>query len=123
MWHSPHFLRYNIMDNLTYLEDFYMPILVILIIIALAFYVTYKIRYVRTKMPMEKRWLSGKSSMALGLFVLLFGVNSLFLFQEMTTYIVASIFILIGIGSIWAGFQVYRHYTPLAIEEAEKYSK
>lgn len=100
-----------------------MPILVILIIIALAFYVTYKIRYVRTKMPMEKRWLSGKSSMALGLFVALFGVNSLFLFQEMTTYIVGSIFILIGIGSIWAGFQVYRHYTPLAVEEAEKYSK
>ena len=99
-----------------------MPILVILIIIALAFYVTYKIRYVRTKMPMEKRWLSGKSSMALGIFVSLFGINSLFLFQETTTYIVASIFIVIGIGSVWAGYQVYRHYTPLAIEEAEKYS-
>ena len=113
-------LQYNGQFNI--IGGFYMPILVILIIIALAFYVTYKIRYVRTRMPMEKRWLSGKSSIALGIFVSLFGINSLFLFQETTTYIVASIFIVIGIGSVWAGYQVYRHYTPLAVEEADKYS-
>jgi len=73
-------------------------------------------------MPMEKRWLSGKSSIALGIFVTLFGINSLFLFQETTTYIVAAIFLLFGVGSIWAGYKVYQYYSPLAIEEAEKYN-
>jgi len=100
-----------------------MPILIIPIIIALAFYVIYKIKYFRTKLPIEKRWISSKSTMAIGIFVCLFGINQLFLFQEVVTYIVSTIFILIGIASVWTGIKAYRHFTPLAIEEAEQYRK
>lgn len=96
-----------------------MPIFVICIVITLAFYIFYKIKYVRSKRPVEKRWISAKSSMALGIFVALFGLNQLFLFHTTMTYIIAAIFIIIGGLSIISGWKTYKYFLPLAIEEAE----
>ncbi|MEK3890404.1 YtpI family protein [Bacillus sp. FSL K6-3431] len=100
-----------------------MKILVILIVFSLSFYVYYKIKYVRSKRPMERKMLNGKSSMALGLFVALFGVNQLFLNDTTITYIVASIFILLGGFSAWVGLKAYRYHIPYAIKEAEDMKK
>jgi succinate-acetate transporter protein len=98
-------------------------ILVLCIIISFSFYIFYKIKYVRSQLPVEKKWISGKSSMALGLFVSLFGINQLILFPSTVTYIVAAIFILIGGLSIWSGWKSYRYFLPLAIKEAEQFQK
>ncbi|MGE7758908.1 YtpI family protein [Peribacillus sp. NPDC097895] len=95
-----------------------MPILVTLIVISLGVYLFYKIKSVRTKMPMEKKWISGKSSIALGTFVALFGINQLFLFHTTTTYIIAAVFISVGLFSVWGGYKMYKFYLPHAIEEA-----
>ncbi|MBK5442927.1 YtpI family protein [Peribacillus butanolivorans] len=95
-----------------------MPILVTLIVLSLGVYFFYKIKSVRTKMPMEKKWISGKSSIALGAFVSLFGVNQLFLFHTTTTYIISAVFIFVGVFSIWGGYKMYKFYLPHAIEEA-----
>lgn len=95
-----------------------MPILVLLIVLSFVFYIFYKVKYVRSRRPAEKKWLSAKSSIALGLFVALFGVNQLFLFQTTVTYIVAAIFIVIGSLSVWAGFKAYKFYLPHAAKEA-----
>lgn len=100
-----------------------MPILVFIIVLSLAFYVFYKIKYVRSRLPMEKKLLNGKSSMALGIFVAFFGINQLFLFQTILTYIIGTLFILLGIASAWAGFKSYRYHMPYAIKEAENASK
>ncbi len=97
-----------------------MPVLVILIVISLAFYLVYKVKYVRSKRPAERKWISAKSSIALGLFVALFGVNQLFLNGNTVTYIVAGIFILIGGFSIYAGLKAYKYYLPLAAKEAQE---
>ena len=94
-----------------------MPILVLLIVLSFVFYIFYKVKYVRSRRPAEKKWLSAKSSIALGLFVALFGVNQLFLFQTTVTYIVAAIFIVIGSLSVWAGFKAYKFYLPHAAKE------
>ena len=96
-----------------------MPIFAILIVISLAFYLFYKVKSVRTQLPMEKKWISGKSLVALGAFVALFGINQLFLFQSTVTYIIAGIFILIGGTSLLGGYKMYKFYLPHAIEEAE----
>lgn len=96
-----------------------MPVLVFVIIVTFTFYVFYKIKYVRSSRPAEKKWLSAKSSMALGLFVLLFGVNQLFLYHTPLTYIVAAVFILIGGMSAWTGVKAYNYYMPFAVKEAE----
>ena len=96
-----------------------MPLLVVLIVISFAFYLFYKIKYVRCNRPAEKKWLSSKSSIALGLFVSLFGINQLFLYHTTITYIVAAIFILIGGLSALSGVKAYKYYLPYAAKEAE----
>lgn len=98
-----------------------MPVLAFLIILSLAFYVFYKIKYVRTSRPAEKKWLSSKSSIALGLFVFLFGVNQLFLYHTALTYVIAGIFIIIGAMSIWSGVKAYKYYLPYAVKEAKSF--
>jgi len=97
-----------------------MPILVMLIIISLAFYIFYKTKYFRTRMPAEKKWISAKGSIALGSFIALFGINQLFLFQTTVTYIVAAVFIFLGAVNIWGGMKAYKYYLPLAVQELQE---
>lgn len=97
-----------------------MPFLVFLIVFSFSFYIYYKIKNVRSKRPMEKKLLGGKSSVALGLFVALFGVNQLLLFNTTTTYIIAAVFLLLGFASAWAGYKSVRHHIPYVKEEAKQ---
>ena len=97
-----------------------MPITVALIVISLAFYVFYKAKYFQSKRPIQKNWLSAKSSIALGLFVVFFGINTIFIHPSTISYIVAVVFLLVGGGSIWAGYRAYKHYLPLAMAEARE---
>ncbi|EIJ79248.1 hypothetical protein PB1_16864 [Bacillus methanolicus PB1] len=99
-----------------------MPVLVILIIMSLSFYVFYKIKYFRSTRHAEKQWISAKSRTALGLFVGLFGLNQLFLYHTTVTYIVAALFIIVGGLSVWGGIKAYKFYLPHAVKEAEKLS-
>ncbi|WP_338750645.1 YtpI family protein [Bacillus sp. FJAT-52991] len=99
-----------------------MPVLVFIIVISFSFYIMYKVRYVRSRLPMEKKWVSAKSSIALGLCVGVFGINTLFIQQSTVAYIVAAVFILVGFGSVWAGIKAYRHFLPYARKEAEEYN-
>jgi hypothetical protein len=96
-----------------------MPVLVFLFVLSLSFYIYYKIKFARSQLPMERKYLSGKSSVALGLFVGLFGVNELYLYHTAATYIIASIFILLGLLSIWSGYKAFRFYRPFAVKELE----
>ncbi|MDQ0197008.1 YtpI family protein [Neobacillus ginsengisoli] len=98
-----------------------MSVLVVLIVVLFAFYLFYKTKYIRSNRPVEKKWLSAKSSIALGLFVSIFGINILFISQLMMTYIVAALFIIYGGFFTWIGFKKYKHYLPFAIQEAELY--
>jgi uncharacterized protein YxeA len=99
-----------------------MSVLVTLIVVLFAFYLFYKTKYFRSNRPVEKKWLSSKSSIALGLFVCLFGVNHLLFISKSTiTYIIAVVFIIYGAVFTWVGFKKYKHYLPFAVEEAEIY--
>lgn len=99
-----------------------MAVLVCLIVILFAFYLFYKTKYIRSNRPVEKKWLSAKSSIALGLFVCLFGINHLLFIAESTlNYFIAAIFILYGAVFSWVGLKKYKHYLPFAIEEAKLY--
>lgn len=96
-----------------------MAIFVFLIIFSLMFYLMYKVKYFRTHLPAEKKWLSAKSSIALGSFVFFFGVNALIDPLSTVAIVVGIILLVVGLGSIWAGYKAYRFYLPFAIEEAE----
>lgn len=95
-------------------------VLVILIGLAFLFYLFYKMKQFRSKRPAERKWHSSKASISLGFFVLLFGINQLFLFKTTTTYVVSAIFIVIGAINIIGGYKLFKYYFPLAAEEADK---
>lgn len=96
-----------------------MPVLVVIIVITLAFYIYYKAKAYRSKKPIVKQWTSAKSSIALGIFVAAFGLNQLFIYRSSLSIIVGVIFLLIGIGSSWAGYRAYKHYLPQIVKEAQ----
>lgn len=100
-----------------------MPILVILFIFAIVFYIFYKAKYFRTHRPAEKKWISAKANISLGLFIGLFGLNQFFLNQTAVAYIVGTVFIVLGIVNVWGGIKSYKFYLPHAIEEAEQLRK
>jgi Ca2+/Na+ antiporter len=100
-----------------------MSVFVVLIVLLFALYLFYKTKYFRSNRPVEKKWLSAKSTIALGLFVFLFGINSIFISQTTLTWIVAALFMCIGGLNVWSGFKQYKHYLPFAIEESEMYEK
>jgi uncharacterized membrane protein HdeD (DUF308 family) len=100
-----------------------MPIFVILIIFSLSFYAYFKMKYFRSQRPAERRWISAKSSIALGSFVFFFGINQFFLHSSAIAYVIGAIFLLMGAGSAWAGYRAYQHYLPLVIEEAKQMEK
>lgn len=94
--------------------------MVIFIVILFAFYLFYKTKYFRSNREVEKKWLSAKSSIALGLFVCLFGLNHLiFISQSTVSYIVAAVFIIYGSFFTWVAYKKYKHYLPFAIKETE----
>lgn len=97
-----------------------MLIFVILFVVAFSFYVFYKGKYFFCKRPAEKKWISAKSSIALGLFVALFGINQLFMNLSTAGIIIGIVFILLGGINIWGGIKSYKFYLPHAIDEAEQ---
>jgi hypothetical protein len=96
-----------------------MPILIILIILSLSFYAYFKIKFFKTKEVMYRKWLSAKSSVALGVFVVVFALNQMIVEQTQLAIIIGVIFLVVGSGSIWAGVKAYRYYLPRVIEEAQ----
>ena len=96
-----------------------MPIFVILILMSFSFYLFYKIQYVRTKNGTEKKWLSAKSSIALGTFVALFGINRLFLGITPLSLAVSLIFMAVGIASCLSGLRAYQYYSPYVEREGK----
>ncbi|MFC4321072.1 YtpI family protein [Litchfieldia salsa] len=97
-----------------------MPVLVVLIVITFAFYIFYKARYFQSKRPIEKQWISSKSSIALGLFVAFFAINTVFLHQSTVSYVISAVLFLVGGGSAYAGIRAYKYFLPLVIEEAKE---
>lgn len=96
-----------------------MPALYILIIIALSMYVFYRIKAWRTQSPMLKHWISSKAQISLGAFLILFGINRLFLTLSTLIFIISVIFILLGAIYLVYSIKAYKFYLPRAIEEAK----
>ncbi len=98
-----------------------MPILIILIIVSLSFYAYLKIKYFRVKEPMHRNWISAKSSIALGVFIVSFALNQMIAVPGTITLIIGIILLLVGGGSIWAGVKAYKYYYP-KVEDIKKKS-
>ncbi|MGG3773281.1 YtpI family protein [Heyndrickxia faecalis] len=97
-----------------------MPILAVLILASISAYVYFKLKNIRSLLVMEKKVFSAKANMALGSFIFLFGVNELFLFHTAATYIIAAVFIVLGLFNIAGGFKRLRFYQPEMQKERDE---
>jgi uncharacterized membrane protein len=97
-----------------------LPVFLVIIIFSLVTYVYFKIKYFQSKSVAERKWLSAKSSIALGLFVSFFGLNRMFISQTPLTITIGIIFIIIGGLSIYTGVKAYRFYLPHVLKEREQ---
>ncbi|KYC62787.1 MULTISPECIES: YtpI family protein [Heyndrickxia] len=97
-----------------------MPILAVLILASISAYVYFKLKNIRSLLVMEKKVFSAKANMALGSFIFLFGVNELFLFHTAATYIIAAVFIALGLFNIAGGFKRLRFYQPEMQKERDE---
>ncbi|MGI2326352.1 YtpI family protein [Planococcus sp. YIM B11945] len=97
--------------------DIFVFITVVLIAFSFAFYFYYKTKQFRTSLPIRKKWYTSMASVALGSFMVFFGINQLLLFQTVVTYIIAGIFIALGIGLLVYNYKAAKHYRQFLAEE------
>ncbi|UOE93432.1 YtpI family protein [Alkalihalobacillus sp. LMS39] len=91
----------------------------ILIIFSIVFFFYFKVKYWRTHQPIMKKWTQTKANMALGSFLLFFGLNSLLFPRSTLEIVIGVIFSLLGSANIYFGYKAYKHYMPYALQEAE----
>lgn len=92
----------------------------ILIVMAGAFFIYFKIKQWRAKSTLESKWQQTRGNMALGVFLVSFGFNSLYFPRSTVEIIVGIVFALLGIANIYFGYQAYKHYTPQLVDEIER---
>ncbi|HEU5138630.1 MAG TPA: YtpI family protein [Bacillales bacterium] len=98
-----------------------MPILVILTILSFVMYIFYKAKSLRMKKrPNERRWVGAKASIALGLLLIFFGMNELYLRQSTIVIVMSIVFFLIGGFYVYQNVKLYRYLLPYAAEEARR---
>ena len=95
-----------------------MLIFVALIVLSIVFYFYYKTKQFRATLPIRKKWYASNASVFLGSFIMFFGINQLVSFQGLVTYIIAGIFIILGIALIVYNYKAARHYHKCVAEES-----
>ena len=96
-------------------------IFVFLVIVSIVYYFYFKTRQFRTSHmhPIRKKMYASMAGASLGGLLLFFGINQIILFDEVVNYIVAVIFIALGLYVIIINYRGYAHYKKFVVEEAE----
>lgn len=94
-------------------------ILVACIVASIVFYLYFKTKQFRATLPIRKKWYTAKAGVTLGVFLMFFGVNATILYPDLTGYIVAAVFVIIGAGIGVNNFKRMRHEGQYIREEYE----
>lgn len=89
------------------------------IIFSFVAYFYYKTKQFRTTLPIRKKWYKAKAGVALGLFLIFFGVNAIVIHQSAVSIIVAIIFFIVGIFEAFNNFKRAQHEGKFVQEEYE----
>lgn len=99
-----------------------MWLLVFFTIISFSMYLFYKLKSMRLKnRPNERRWVGTKASIALGMLLIFFGANELYLHHNTTVIIMSIIFFLVGGFYVYQNVRLYRVLLPYAAEESKQH--
>lgn len=92
-------------------------ILAVFIILAVVSYLYFKTKQFRTSLPIRKKWYLNRAGQSLGIFIMLFGINQIVLFQTTITIIVSIIFISVGLFTSINYYKRVKHYRKFISEE------
>lgn len=87
-----------------------MFIFSILIVLAIVFYIYYKVAIVKSTDPLTQAYFNAKSRVSLGVFISAFAINQYLLYQSKLTLIIGIVFLLLGYLQLVVGFKEARHY-------------
>ena len=92
-----------------------------LVIVSFVYYFYFKTRQIRTSHmhPIRKKMYASMAGYSLGALLVFFGLNQVILFDKVVNYIVAAIFIALGIYVLIVNYRGYAHYKKFVAEEAE----
>jgi hypothetical protein len=97
-----------------------MPIFAGIIIASLVLYIYFKVAFFRSNSELDKYKHTAKSRMSLGIFILSFGLNQIFIWDTLLTKIVGGLFIVYGGFTALQGYKAYRHYDSFPKEEGNR---
>ena len=94
-------------------------ICVFLIIASAVFYFYFKTRQFRTRQvfPIRKKMYASMAGASLGGLLLFFGINQLILFNGIATYVIAAIFMILGVYVGIFNYRAFQHYKRFVDEE------
>lgn len=94
-------------------------ILVALITITFVAYFFYKTKQFRSTLPIRRKWYKAKAGVALGLFLIMFGINAIVINQSAVSFIVAIIFFVVGAFEAYNNYKRAKHEGKFVKEEFE----
>ncbi|MED3661940.1 YtpI family protein [Ureibacillus sp. FSL K6-8385] len=94
-------------------------IFVTLIIASFAAYFYFKTKQFRSTLPIQKKWYKAKAGVALGLFVVFFGLNTFVVQDTLLGYIVGAVFVIVGLVESYYSFKRAKHEGKFVQEEYE----
>lgn len=94
-------------------------IFVFFIVISFVAYFYYKTKEFRSTLPIRKKWYKAKAGLALGIFVIIFGLNTCVVYPTLVGFLIAAVFILIGAVKAYSSYKRVRHEGKFVKEEYE----
>ncbi|VEI08382.1 YtpI family protein [Kurthia zopfii] len=92
-------------------------ILAVFIIITTITFAYFKFKQTRTTLPIRKKWYRYRAGEMFSVFLTLFGINQIFLYPTLITYVIGAIFIIYGVTVFIGNFKRARHYGKFVVEE------
>lgn len=89
------------------------------IIVSFAAYLYNKAKEFRSTLPIQKKWYKAKAGVALGIFVIVFGLNTCVVNPTVVGFLIAAVFILIGGLKAFSSYKRVRHEGQFVKEEYE----
>ncbi|QOY33904.1 YtpI family protein [Anaerobacillus isosaccharinicus] len=89
----------------------------IFIVVSAVLYIFFKVKYFQAKAPIEKKLISTKGNIAIGVFLVSFGLNQIVI-ATTVALVIGVIFIGLGTANVFFGYKAYKHYFPLMMQEA-----
>ncbi|SOC03237.1 YtpI-like protein [Ureibacillus xyleni] len=94
-------------------------IFVVLIIVAFAAYFYFKTRQFRAVLPIRKKWYKAQAGVALGCFIIAFGINTCIIYPTLVGYLIGAVFVVVGLMYANAQYKRVRHEGRFVKEEFE----